>query len=228
MSTMITREPTRKLMVQRRRARPRGLRGCAEPLRGLSRRLDAQRAFRSSNTKLSRVWLTLPPVAAALLALPGQKLNRSEQAICTVPVASESSCTRGGGPILGRSRRVLRPSPRPRDLRDRSSDVSLANLGQEPEPRKISEQRVRLQYAARPVQSDASPGGRGQGARTRLAILRQSSFILKRGAESRGRPAGARLNSAQFRTGPQRPAAAPTGESGKRRSPPQARRPCAL
>ena len=72
----MTREPTRKLMVQRRRARPRGLRGCAEPLRGLSRRLDAQRAFRSSNTKLSRVWLTLPPVAAALLALPGQKLNR--------------------------------------------------------------------------------------------------------------------------------------------------------
>ena len=75
-STMMTREPTRKLMVQRRRARPGGLRGCAEPLRGLSRRLDAQRAFRSSNTKLSRVWLTLPPVAAALLALPGQKLNR--------------------------------------------------------------------------------------------------------------------------------------------------------
>ena len=83
-STMITREPTRNDMVQRRRARPRGLRGCAEPLGGLSRRLDAQRAFRSSNTSMSRVWLTLPPAAAALLALPVQKLNRFD-AIFTGP-----------------------------------------------------------------------------------------------------------------------------------------------
>ena len=101
MSTMMTREPTRNDMVQRRRARPRGLRGCAEPLGGRSRRLDAQRAFRSSNTKLSRVWLTLPPAAAALLALPVQKLNRSE-AIAEVGVASESNCTRGKRPVFGR------------------------------------------------------------------------------------------------------------------------------
>ena len=191
MSTMITREPTRNDMVQRRRARPRGLRGCAEPLGGLSRRLDAQRAFRSSNTKLSRVWLTLPPAAAALLALPVQKLNRSEadakgprcfgsqlharQAACFWAEADKVDCS---GPEFYRPRDLPRVSGPPRRVADQNRSDSS---GEGTDASRINFRAVVGPGTPTPSRDASQAPGASKGREpARLAILRRSHYSQTR------------------------------------------------